>query len=140
MKNILNKVRAKDKKKIAKQGLKKDISVYFRRKSFECFQSVQEKVGRQVPKGGVWEHELYKLLTFLKYLESIHRIIYTTNLIKRTIKEIKKKVKVTGALQSTDTVEKLVYLRLAMLNDKRSNRVVNGFLETKEDVWLTQNY
>ena len=82
-------------------------------------------MGRQVPKCGVWEHELYKLLTFLKYPEYSHRIIYTTNLIKRTIKEIKKKVKVTGALQSA--------LRLAMLNDKMSNRMVNGFLRLRKN-------
>ncbi len=44
-------------------------------------------------------------------------MIYTTNLIKRTIKEIKRKVKVIGALPSVSAVKKFVYLRIAMLND-----------------------
>ena len=45
-----------------------------------------------------WEQELYKLLTFLKYPKAIQRVIYTTNLIERTIKEVRKRVKVIGAL------------------------------------------
>ncbi|SNR76737.1 hypothetical protein SAMN06265340_105149, partial [Desulfurobacterium atlanticum] len=31
-------------------------------------------------------------------------------------------------------VEKFVYLRVGMLNDRWSNRVVNGFLEAKEEI------
>ena len=61
-------------------------------------------------------------------------MIYTTNLIERTIKEIRKRVKVIGALPSVSAVEKFVYLRVAMLNDRWSNRVVNGFLEAKEEI------
>ena len=62
-----------------------------------------------------WEKELYKLLTFLNYPESIQRVIYTTNLIETTIKEIRKRVKVIGALPSVDAVKKFVYLRVASL-------------------------
>ena len=81
-----------------------------------------------------WEKELYKLLTFLKYPESIQRVIYTTNLIERTIKGIRKRIKVIGALPSVNAVEKFVYLRVIMLNDKWSSRVVNGFLEAREEI------
>ena len=84
-----------------------------------------------------WEQELYKLPTFLKYPEAIQRVIYTTNLIERTIKEIRKRVKVIGALPSVSSVEKFIYLRVAVLNDRWSNRVVNGFLETKEEIQET---
>lgn len=59
---------------------------------------------------------------------------YTTNLIERTIKEIRKRVKVIGALSSVSAVEEFVYLRVAMLNDRWSNRVVNGFLEAREEI------
>ena len=61
-----------------------------------------------------WEQELDKLLTFLKYPESIQRVIYTTNLIERAIKEIRKRIKVIGALPSVGSVEKFVYLRIAV--------------------------
>ncbi len=80
------------------------------------------------------ERELYKLLTFLKYLEPIQRVVYTTNLIERTIKEIRRRVKVIGSLPSVSSVEKFVYLRVAMLNVRWSNRVVNGFLEAREEI------
>ena len=80
------------------------------------------------------ERELYKLLTFLKYLEPIQRVVYTTNLIEKTIKKIRKRVKIIGALPSVSSVEKFVYLRAAMLNDKWSNRVMNGFLEAREEI------
>ena len=64
----------------------------------------------------------------------MQRVIYTTNLIERTIKEIRKRVKVIGALPSVGSVEKFIYLRVVMLNDKWSNRVVNGFLESREEI------
>ena len=44
------------------------------------------------------------------------------------------RVKVIGALPSVRAVEKFVYLRVAMLNDRWSNRVVNGFLEAREEL------
>ena len=56
-------------------------------------------------------------------------MIYTTNLIETTIKEIRKRVKVIGALPSVDAVKKFVYLRVAMLNDGWFSKVVSGFLE-----------
>ena len=61
-------------------------------------------------------------------------MIYTTNLIEKTIKEIRKRVKIIGALPSVNAVEKFVYLRVVMLNDRWSNRVVNGFLEAREEI------
>ena len=61
-------------------------------------------------------------------------MIYTTNLMERTIKEIRRRVEVIGNLPSVDSIEKFVYLRVAMLNDRWSNRVVNGFLEAREGI------
>ena len=101
----------------------------------KVFEKFQERWKSEYPKVvKSWEQELYKFLTFLKYLKPIQRIIYTTNLIERTIKEIRKRVKVIGALLSVDSVEKFVYLRVAMLNDRWSNRVVNDFLESGKKI------
>ncbi len=61
-------------------------------------------------------------------------MIYTTNLIERTIKEIRKRVKVIGPLPSVSSGEKFVYPRVVTLNDRWSNRVVNGFLEAREEI------
>ncbi|WP_025209792.1 transposase [Hippea sp. KM1] len=101
-------------------------------KGFEIFKKKWSSKYPNVVKS--WERELYKLLAFLKYPEPIQRVVYTTNLIERTIKEIRRRVKVIGALPSVKSVEKFVYLRVAMLNDRWSNRIVNGFLEAREEI------
>ena len=134
VRNILKKVRAKDRKRVTKD-LKKVYQASTEEEALKGFKKFKEKWERKYPKVvKSWEQELYKLLTFLKYPESIQRVIYTTNLIERTIKEIRKRVKVIGALPSVDAVEKFVYLRVAMLNDRWSSRVVNGFLEAREEI------
>jgi len=134
VRNTLNKVRAKDRKKVAKD-LKKIYQVSTEEEALKGFEKFKEKWESKYPRVvKSWEQELYKLLTFLKYPESIQRVIYTTNLIERTIKEIRKRVKVIGALPSVSAVEKFVYLRVAMLNDRWSNRIVNGFLEAREEL------
>ena len=134
VRNTLGKVKAKDRKKVAKD-LKKIYQASTEEEALKAFEKFKEKWISKYPKVvKFWEQELYKLLTFLKYPESIQRVIYTTNLIERTIKEIRKRVKVIGALPSVDSVEKFVYLRVAVLNDRWSNRVVNGFSEVREEI------
>ena len=118
---------AEDLKSIYRASTKEDAK--------EAFNKFKEKWSRKYPNiVKSWEMELYRLLTFLKYPKSIQRVIYTTNLIERTIKEIRKRIKVIGALPSVNSVEKLVYLRVATLNDKWSDKIVNGFLEAKEEI------
>jgi putative transposase len=134
VRNTLNRVRAKDRKKVAKD-LKKIYRVSNEEEALKGFEDFKEKWKSKYPRiVKSWEQELYKLLTFLKYPKPIQRIICTTNLIERAIKEIRKRVKVIGALPSVGSVEKFVYLRVAMLNDRWSNKVVNGFLEAREEL------
>ncbi len=134
VRNTLNKVRAKDRKKVAKD-LKKIYQVSTEEEALKGFEKFKEKWESKYPNVvKSWEQDLYKLLTFLKYPESIQRVIYTTNLIERTIKEIRRRGKVIGTLPCVSSVEKFVYLRVAMLNEKWSNRVVNSFLEAREEI------
>ena len=134
IRNTLSKVRAKDKKEIA-DDLKRIYQVSNRKEALEGFEIFKKKWSSKYPNVvKSWERELYKLLAFLKYPEPIQRVVYTTNLIERTIKEIRRRVKVIGALPSVQSVEKFVYLRVAMLNERWSNRTVNGFLEAREEI------
>jgi len=134
VRNTLNKVRSKDRKEVA-EDLKSIYRASTREDAKEAFNKFKEKWSRKYPNiVKSWEMELYRLLTFLKYPKSIQRVIYTTNLIERTIKEIRKRIKVIGALPSVKSVEKFVYLRVAMLNNKWSDKTVNGFLEAKEEI------
>jgi len=98
VRNTLNKVRAKDRKKIAKD-LKRIYQASTEEEALKGFEKFKEKWELKYPKVvKFWEQELYKLLMFIKYPESIQRVIYTTNLIERTVKEIRRGVKVIGAL------------------------------------------
>lgn len=134
VRNTLNKVRSKDRKEVA-EDLKSIYRASTKEDAKEAFNKFKEKWSRKYPNiVKSWEMELYRLLTFLKYPKSIQRVIYTTNLIERTIKEIRKRIKVIGALPSVKSVEKFVYLRVAMLNNKWSDKTVNGFLEAKEEI------
>lgn len=134
VRNTLNKVRSKDRKEVA-EDLKSIYRASTKEDAKEVFNKFKEKWSRKYPNiVKSWEMELYRLLTFLKYPKSIQRVIYTTNLIERTIKEIRKRIKVIGALPSVKSVEKFVYLRVAMLNNKWSDKTVNGFLEAKEEI------
>lgn len=134
VRNTLNKVRSKDRKEVA-EDLKSIYRASTKEDAKEVFNKFKEKWSRKYPNiVKSWEMELYRLLTFLKYPKSIQRVIYTTNLIERTIKEIRKRIKVIGALPSVKSVEKFIYLRVAMLNNKWSDKTVNGFLEAKEEI------
>jgi putative transposase len=107
IRNTLNKVRTKDKKEIAKD-LKKIYQVSTEEEALKGFEKFKKKWQSKYPKlVKSWEQELYKLLTFLKYPEAIQRVIYTTNLIERTIKEVRKRVKVIGALPSVSAAQKV---------------------------------
>ncbi|MDQ7032877.1 MAG: IS256 family transposase [Desulfonauticus sp.] len=134
VRNTLNKVRAKDRKVIA-TDLKKIYKASNKEQALKEFEAFKERWGKKYPKVvQSWKQDLYKLLTFLEYPEFIRRVIYTTNLIERTIKEIRKRIKIIGALPSVESAEKFVYLKIAVLNDKWSNRIVRGFLEAKEEI------
>ncbi|HDD45179.1 MAG TPA: hypothetical protein ENG63_10030 [Candidatus Desulfofervidus auxilii] len=58
------------------------------------------------------EFERFKKRWIVKYPESIQRVIYTTNLIKRAIKEIRKNIKVIRVLPFVESVKKIVYLQI----------------------------
>lgn len=104
VRNTLNKVRSKDRKEVA-EDLKSIYRASTKEDAKEVFNKFKEKWSRKYPNiVKSWEMELYRLLTFLKYPKSIQRVIYTTNLIERTIKEIRKRIKVIGALPSVKSV------------------------------------
>ncbi|MDQ0341109.1 transposase-like protein, partial [Caldalkalibacillus uzonensis] len=53
-----------------------------------------------------WEKDLPTLLTFLKYPSAIRSVIYTTNWIERTIKEIKKRLRPMNSLPDVKAPKK----------------------------------
>ena len=55
-------------------------------------------------------------------------------MIERMNKEIRRRIKVIDALPSESAAMKLIYLRVAELNEKWSNRVVEGYYKCKDQI------
>lgn len=127
VRNTLNRVRKNDREEIAE-----DLKAVYR--SFTCSQAeeqfhlFQEKWQTKYPREvSSWEQDLPVLLTFLKYPSSIRSVIYTTNWIERTIKDIRKRLKPMNSLPNIKAAEKIVYLTIQSLNETWSERKLRGF-------------
>ncbi|MEW9678060.1 IS256 family transposase, partial [Lentibacillus sp. L22] len=86
IRNALNAVRKKDQTAIA-EDLKPIYQASTKeeaRKQFNAFKQVWQSKHPKVVKS--WEEDLEVLLTFLDYPSSIQRVIYTSNIIERTMK------------------------------------------------------
>jgi putative transposase len=68
----------------------------------------------------------------MDYLSSIRSVIYTTNAIERTIKEIRKRLKPMNSLSCLEAAEKVVYLTIQDYNEKWADRKLRGFAEAQE--------
>ena len=79
-----------------------------------------------------WWDDRFELLTFYKYPSDIHKAIYTTNWIERSIKEIRKRLKPTNSLPTEKAAEKLIYLKVIEYNAKWSTRKMKGFLSAHD--------
>ena len=69
-----------------------------------------------------WENNLPHLLTFYKFDPGLRRYIYTTNVLERLNKEIKRRVKVIESFSTEHSLEKMLYLILLEENEKVKKR------------------
>jgi putative transposase len=127
VRNTLNKVRKNDQYEVAE-----DLKVIYRSSTQEAalaqFQVFQEKWAKKYPREvASWEEDLPVLLTFLSYPSAIHSVIYTTNWIERTNKEIRKRLRPMNSLSSLKAAEKIVYLTIQGLQERWSTRKLKGF-------------
>lgn len=127
IRNALNAVRKKDQTAIAEdlKPIYEASSKEEAKKQFKAFKETWQSKHPKVVKS--WEKDLDVLLTFLDYPSSIQRVIYTTNIIERTMKEIKKRTKTMNSLPSERAAEKVVYLQVTDYNRKWSERKLRGF-------------
>lgn len=118
---------AEDLKPIYQANTKEEAKSQF--KAFkEAWQSKHPKIVKS------WEDDLDVLLTFLDYPSSIRRMIYTTNIIERTMKEIKKRTKTMNSLPSEKAAEKIVYLQVTDYNQRWSERKLRGFADAYQSL------
>ena len=80
------------------------------------------------------EKKLGYLFTYFQYPGSIRRSLHSSNIIERMNKEIRRRIKVIDSLPSESAAMKIIYLRIAELNEKWSNRVIKGYYKCKDEI------
>lgn len=127
VRNALNAVRKKDQIAVA-EDLKPIYKANSQEEANDNFLAFQTNWKKKYPKiVKAWEQDLDVLLTFLSYPSSIRPMIYTTNIIERTIKEIKKRTKAMNSLPNEKAAEKIVYLQSLDYNQRWAERKLRGF-------------
>lgn len=129
LRNILTKVRAKDKTAVL-EDLKGVYSSPTREEGLVCFANFERKWGVKYPREvQSWRDDLDDLLSFYKYPELIRYALYTTNAIERTMKEIRKRIRPMNSIANLAAAEKIVYMLATGYNDKWEKRSLRGFAD-----------
>ena len=80
------------------------------------------------------ERKVNYLFTYFSYPQAIRRSIHSNNIIERMNKEVRRRIKVIDSLPTEDSALKIVYLRVAELNEKWSHRVLNGYFKCHDEL------
>ena len=134
VRGTLKRVRRRDREALA-VDLKKIYRQNSRERFIEAFKEVKGVWGKIYPllfKG--WEEDLESLTSYFKYPEGIRRSIYTTNVVERFIKEVKRRSKVVEVFPKPVSAEKVVYLVAVEMNESYRRRKVKGFEEVREEL------
>jgi transposase-like protein len=125
VRDALNKVRKKD-----REALAEDLKKIYREEAEEALRNLRERWGTVYPKiVERWETRAYALLAFLRHPKPIRRYLYTTNLLERLAKEVKRRTKVVEVFCDEGAVENLLYLVLSQLDEAWGARRLRGFAE-----------
>ena len=73
------------------------------------------------------EKNLDILLKYYDYPDPIRRSIHSTNIIERMNKEIRRRIKIIDSLPSEESAMKIIYLRVAEINERWFQRSLRGF-------------
>jgi len=129
VRDALNKVRKRDREALA-EALKKIYRAESREEAEEALRNLRERWGTVYPKiVERWETKAYALLAFLCHPKPIRRYLYTTNLLERLAKEVKRRTKVVEVFCDEGAVENLLYLVLSQLDEAWGERRLRGFAE-----------
>ena len=99
------------------------------------FNQFKDKLSSKYPRPVYnMERKLGYLFTYFQYPESIRRSLHSSNIIERMNKEIRRRMKVIDSLPGESAAMKIIYLRVAELNEKSSNRVIKGYYKCKDQI------
>ena len=80
------------------------------------------------------EKNLGILLKYYDYPEPIRRSIHSSNLIERMNKEIRRRIKIIDSLPTEESAMKIIYFRVAEINEKWSLRSLRGFYKCQDEM------
>lgn len=130
LRNILSKVRPKDKTKVL-EDLKGVYDSPSKDEALACFKEFERNWVTRYPREvQSWRDDLDDLLCFYKYPKMIRYALYTTNAIERTMKEIRKRIRPMNSIANLEAAEKIVYLFANGYNEKWEKRSLRGFADT----------
>ena len=98
---------------------------------FNEFKSIWE--GKYPKQAYNLERKLNCLFTYFQYPKPIRRSIHS-NIIEIMNKEIRRRIKTIDSLPTEESAMKIIYLRMAKLNEKWSHRVINGYFKCKDEL------
>ncbi|WP_343890549.1 IS256 family transposase, partial [Kribbella sandramycini] len=124
VRNTLNKVRKKDRSAMSEdmRAIYQSNSHAEEEKQLASFCETWQTKYPAIAKSS--REDIQALTTFLKYPSSIRPMIYTTNMIERTM----------NSLPSKEAVEKVIYLISDECNAKWATRKLRGFKEASSEL------
>jgi putative transposase len=135
VRGTLASVRKVDQVEVAKD-LKTIYQAYELEDAYTAFKSFKEKWSKKYKKEvKSWENDLPVLLSFYKYPTQIRKYLYTTNMIERTIKEVRKRLKVMNSLPNIEAVDKIVYLVSLDYNQHWTSKNTGGFVIASKEIY-----
>lgn len=133
--NIVSKVRVKDRSEIAK-----DFKLVYNSDDAEAAQSELKsfiaKWGKKYPRVAKSLENNSNLFTFYLYPASVRRSIYTTNLIEGYNKQLKRKIKAKEQFPNEQAAEKYIVSQFEQYNQKFMSRVHKGFKGITYEEWF----
>ncbi|MCI7238240.1 MAG: IS256 family transposase [Anaerococcus sp.] len=126
MRNIENKVRAKDKLEVAN-----DAKLIY---TSDDIESAEKRLTEFLSKWSIKYPKLRKMLegkdnlfTFMLFPKAIRRSLYTNNICENFNKDIKRKLKQKVQFPNEESLDKAIYIPVSEYNNKFSNRTHIGF-------------
>ena len=126
MRNIENKVRAKDKLEVAN-----DAKLIY---SSEDIETAEKRLNDFLSKWSIKYTKLRKILeskdnlfTFMLFPKAIRRSLYTNNICENFNKDIKRKLKQKVQFPNEESLDKAIYILVSKYNNKFSDRTHLGF-------------
>lgn len=134
MRSIMTKARKRD-----QAELSLDLKKVYRSDTYEEAEKALKETKKKWQKSysrelETWDTDLPVLMTFLKYPKEIQKYIYTTNMIERTNKEVRKRLKTMNSLPNIEAAEKIVYLTAKDYNERWATRKLSGFDLARDEI------